>query len=235
MLLKRRRCSVLYNHWDVFLRYCFKILGLSNCVVCLQESSEQGWKKDRVLKRSEFTHIRFYIEINQKWSDFILVLFFYLTCHFFCTYDRFYQVYTSFRFNHGGFCSLFYQTHVNDVSFHVFLLHFSWVYLLFLITFMTFHADFHFFPSFYSFFVQFFYICGLFSFFYFLFLFFVLFAVCPVSFHGCVTLSLFAGRASWSWTHWNCRTTTTSADSSESEFHLRTHRGQKTNQTHIYQ
>lgn len=76
MLLKRRRCSVLYNHWDVFLRYCFKILGLSNCVVCLQESSEQGWKKDRVLKRSEFTHIRFYIEINQKWSDFILVLFF---------------------------------------------------------------------------------------------------------------------------------------------------------------
>lgn len=74
-----------------------------------------------------------------------------------------------------------------------------------------------------------------FHFFIFLFLFFVLFAVCPVSFHGCVTLSLFAGRASWSWTHWNCRTTTTSADSSESEFHLRTHRGQKTNQTHIYQ
>lgn len=144
----------------VFLRYCFKILGLSNCVVCLQESSEQGWKKDRVLKRSEFTHMRFYIEINQKWSDFILVFFylfiFYLTCHFFCTYDRFYQVYTSFRFNHGGFCSLFYQTHVNDVSFHVFLLHFSSVYLLFLITFVTFHAVLHFFPSFYFFFVQFF-------------------------------------------------------------------------------
>lgn len=163
MLLKRRRCSVLYNHWDVFLRYCFKILGLSNCVVCLQESSEQGWKKDRVLKRSEFTHMRFYIEINQKWSDVILVFFyfffFYLTCHFFFTYDRFYQVYTSFRFNHGGFCSLFYQTHVNDVSFHVFLLHFSWVYLLFLITFVTFHADFHFFPVFY--------ICGQFSFFFF--------------------------------------------------------------------
>lgn len=85
-------------------------------------------------------------------------------------------------------------------------------------------------PVFISFLFSFFNICGPFS-----FSFFVLFAVCPVSFHGCVTLSSFAGRASWSWTHWNCRTTTTSADSSESEFHLSTQRGQKTNQTHIYQ
>lgn len=29
-----------------------------------------------------------------------------------------------------------------------------------------------------------------------------------------------AGRASWSWTHWSCRTTRTSADSSESKFHF---------------
>lgn len=238
MLLKRRRCSILYNHWDVFLRYCFKILGLSNCVVCLQESSEQGWKKDRVLKRSEFTHIRFYIEINQKWSDFILVLFFLFNLSLFL---HIWQILSSLyiiSFQSRRFLFLI----LPDTCQWCFFSCFSSSFFLSLFAFSHYFCDiscrFPFFPQFLFLFCSVFlylWTVFIFLFFYFLFLFFVLFAVCPVSFHGCVTLSLFAGRASWSWTHWNCRTTTTSADSSESEFHLRTHRGQKTNQTHIYQ